>query len=400
MDTSVPYQTATPVRSDFLSFGTPSLDGRESVALVDVLNSRWLTQGEVTLAFERAIAEYVGAKEALFVNSCTAGLHLSLIAAGVRPGDEVITTPMTFVATVNVIEHCGGVPVFADVDPATLNITPESVARAVTSKTKAVLGVHFGGRPFDIEGIRKVIPADVAIVEDAAHALGASYPGGKRVGSSGNLVNFSFYANKNLTTGEGGMVVCNDRELADTMRVWRLHGLEVNAWNRYASKAYHRSMASVPGFKYNSTNINAALGLAQLEKFPRFQERREQIAAMYDSLLSDVENVEIVPRLNAGGERHALHLYVVKLNLDALSAGRDEIVVALRQENIGVGVHYDAVHLHPFYANKYGWQPEDFPIAYDISQRVISLPGQPAMSDADVLSVVEGLRKVLAHYRR
>ena len=384
-----------------IPFSAPWFDEEEAARVRSALSGPLAGNGPFGLKVEERLQRLLGVRRVLLTTNCTHAMELALLALGIGPGQSVICPSFTFVSTANAILRVGARVVFADIEERTLGLDPGDVERRIEGDTTALLPVHYGGLAAEMEALLDLARARrLKVVEDAAHALGASYPGGKRVGSSGNLVNFSFYANKNLTTGEGGMVVCNDRELADTMRVWRLHGLEVNAWNRYASKAYHRSMASVPGFKYNSTNINAALGLAQLEKFPRFQERREEIAAMYDSLLSDVENVEIVPRLNAGGERHALHLYVVKLNLDALSAGRDEIVVALRQENIGVGVHYDAVHLHPFYANKYGWQPEDFPIAYDISQRVISLPGQPAMSDADVLSVVEGLRKVLAHYRR
>jgi len=393
------YVADAPARTEFLPFGVPSFGQEERDALLGVLDSRWIGQGNLCAEFERRLAAYAGTKEGVFVNSATAGLHLSLMALGVGPGDEVITTPMTFVATVNVIEHCGATPVLADIDPVTLNIDPAEVARAVTPRTKAVIGVHFAGRPFDIDGVRRAAGSNVPIVEDAAHAIGGRMTGGAMVGNSGNPVVFSFYANKNLTTGEGGMIVTDDAEFAERTRIMRLHGLSSDAWNRFTSKSLKRSLAILPGYKYNSTDLNAALGLVQLGRVEGFLERREEIARRYDRELADIAEIETIERPNRDGERHALHLYVVKLRLDRLRVDRNEFVAALREENIGAGIHYDAVHLHPFYRDSYDWKPEDFPVSSSLSQQVLTLPGQPSMSDADVCAVVEAVRRVARFYR-
>ncbi|HZZ00258.1 MAG TPA: DegT/DnrJ/EryC1/StrS family aminotransferase, partial [Candidatus Baltobacteraceae bacterium] len=384
----------------FLPFGVPSFGEEERQALLGVLDSRWIGQGSLCEEFEQRLARYVGTQHGVFVNSATAGLHLSLMALGVGAGDEVITTPLTFVATVNVIEHCGAKPVLADIDPVTLNIDPAAIARCVSPRTKAVIGVHFAGRPFDIDGVRRAAGTGVPIVEDAAHAIGGRFSGGKMVGASGNLTVFSFYANKNLTTGEGGMIVTDDADIAERTSIMRLHGLSSDAWKRFTSKKLNRSLAILPGYKYNSTDLNAALGIAQLGRIEDFLTRREAIAAAYDRELADVAEIELVERPNRNGERHALHLYIVKLRLDRLTVDRNEIVGALREENIGAGIHYDAVHLHPFYRETYGWRSGDFPIAADVSSSVLTLPGQPSMTDDDVASVVLGLKRVVTHYRR
>jgi dTDP-4-amino-4,6-dideoxygalactose transaminase len=397
---STPYRTESPARTTFLPFGVPTFGEEEREALLAVLDSRWIGQGSLCVDFEQRLARYVGTRHGVFVNSATAGLHLSLMALGVGPGDEVITTPLTFVATVNVIEHCGATPVLADIDARTLNVDPEAVARCVSPKTKAIVGVHFAGRPFDIDGIRRRVGTGIPIVEDAAHAIGGRFAGGKMVGASGNLTVFSFYANKNMTTGEGGMIVTDDADVAERTSIMRLHGLSSDAWKRFTSKKLNRSLAILPGFKYNSTDMNAALGIAQLARLEEFLTRREAIAAAYDRALGDVDEIELIERPNRDGERHALHLYIVKLRLERLTADRNEIVSALREENIGAGIHYDAVHLHPFYRETYCWKPHDFPVATDVSARVLTLPGQPNMTDDDVASVVLALKRVVRHYRR
>lgn len=397
---STAYTTTTPARASFLPFGVPSIGDEERRAMLEVLDSNWIGQGTRCVDFERDVAKYTGASEGVFVNSATAGLHLSLMAYGVRPGDEVITTPMTFVATVNVIEHCGATPVLADIDPISLNIDPRRVAEKISARTKAVIGVHFAGRPFDMAGIRRAIGDRIPIIEDSAHAIGGRHIGGTMVGSGENLSVFSFYANKNLTTGEGGMVMTNDVEIAERLRIMRLHGLSTDAWRRFTAKELTRSLAILPGYKYNSTDMNAALGIEQLKKLERFLSRREEIAQTYDRELGGVPYLEIVPRPNNDGERHALHLYLVKLNLEHLAVDRNKFVAALREENIGAGIHYDAIHLHPFYHQTYGWTPDDFPIATDVSSRVLTLPGQPAMSDDDVYSVINGVARVARFFSK
>jgi dTDP-4-amino-4,6-dideoxygalactose transaminase len=394
------YLVDAPARRDFLPFGQPTFGPEEREALLEVLDSRWIGQGNRCIEFEQRLAKYVGAAHGVFVNSATAGLHLALMAYGVKAGDEVITTPLTFVATVNVIEHCGAKPVLADIDPKTLNIDPGAVARAITPRTKAVVGVHFAGRPFNIEAVRNELGPSIPIIEDAAHAIGGRMRGGSMIGSSGNAVVFSFYANKNLTTGEGGMILTNDASLAERTSIMRLHGLSNDAWQRFSARQLKRSLAILPGYKYNSTDLNAALGLVQLTRVEGFLKRREEIAAYYDRELADIDEIELVDRPNIDGERHALHLYVIKLRLDRLTVDRNQFVAALREENIGAGIHYDAVHLHPFYRDTYGWKPEDYPISSNVSQQVLTLPGQPSMSDADVDSVVTALRRVTRFFRR
>lgn len=397
---STGYKAKSPARQTFLPFGVPTFGEEEREALLGVLDSRWIGQGNRCVDFEQRLARYVGTRHGVFVNSATAGLHLSLMALGVGAGDEVITTPLTFVATVNVIEHCGATPVLADIDPVSLNVNPDAIAKCVTPKTKAVIGVHFAGRPFDVDGIRRAIGPTIPIVEDAAHAIGGRFSGGKMIGASGNLTVFSFYANKNMTTGEGGMIVTDDADVAERTSIMRLHGLSSDAWKRFTSKKLNRSLAILPGYKYNSTDLNAALGIAQLARLEGFLSRREAIAAAYDRELGSIEEIELVDRPNLNGERHALHLYVIKLRLELLTADRNEIVSALREENVGAGIHYDAIHLHPFYRETYGWQPNDFPIAADVSSRVLTLPGQPNMTDDDIASVVLALKRVIAYYRR
>lgn len=397
---STQYTQSAPVRTEFLPFGQPTLGPEERAALLEVLDSRWIGQGKRCAEFEHRLADYVGTRHGVFVNSATAGLHLSLMAQGVRQGDEVITTPLTFVATANVIEHCGATPVLADIDPQTLNIDPARVAEKLSPRTKAVLGVHFAGRPFDIDGVREAVGPSMPIVEDAAHGIGGRLSGGRMTGASGNLTVFSFYANKNLTTGEGGMIVTDDALLAERMSIMRLHGLSTDAWDRFASKKLKLSLAILPGFKYNSTDLNAALGIAQLARLEGFLKRREEIAELYDRELADIPEIELVERPNREGERHALHLYIVKLRLERLRVDRNEFVAGLREENIGAGIHYEAIHLHPFYRDNYGWKPEDFPFSTEVSQRVLTLPGQPSMTDDDASSVVEAIKRVVRFYRR
>ena len=395
-----PERSAPPARREFLPFGVPAIGAAERDAVLDVLDSGWIGQGHLCAEFERRIAEYVGVEHGVFVNSATAGLHLALLALGVGPGDEVVTTPMTFVATVNVIEHCGAVPVFADIDPVTLNIDPNAVAAAVTPRTKAVAGVHFAGRPFDLGGVRRAVGPSLPILEDAAHAIGGRMRGGGMIGASGNVTVFSFYANKNITTGEGGMIVTGDPAIAERTGIMRQHGLSSDAWARYGSKSLNPSLAILPGFKYNSTDLNAALGIAQLGRIESFLARREAIAGAYDRGLAGVDEIELIPRPNVDGERHALHLYVVKVRLDRVRVTRDRFVELLREENVGAGIHYAAVHLHPFYRDAYGWKPEDFPNATAASQRVLTLPGQPGMTDDDVASVIEAVTRVARANRR
>jgi dTDP-4-amino-4,6-dideoxygalactose transaminase len=389
-----------PIRDDFLPFGRPSITSEEIAAIGDVLRSGWIGMGEKTIAFERAFAEAAEARHAVSVSSCTAGLHLALVAAGIGPGDEVITTPMTFVATVNAILETGASPVLVDIDPRTMNIEPDAVARAITPRTRALLPVHFGGLPCDLDGLRALAaPRGLTIVEDAAHAVGARFRG-RPIGGHGNLVAFSFYPNKNITTIEGGMVTTDDDRLAEEMRLLRLHGLSSDAWRRFAASGIVVSHALRPGHKYNLTDVQSVLGLSQLARLPEFLATRERYAAMYDEALEDLPiDRQHRPPLGAP-DRHGLHLYIVLLRLEELTADRNEIVRALRAERVGAGVHYLAIHRHPYFAETLPYRDGDFPVAESVSDRTLTLPLSPSMSEEDLGDVIEALGGVLARYRK
>jgi len=385
------------MRKSFLSFSPPTIGEEEIAEVVDTLRSGWLTTGPKTTEFEKRFAEFAQASAALAVNSCTAALHLSLLSKGVGPGDEVVTTPMTFAASVNVIEHVGARPVLVDVEPDTLNIDPDLVEAAVGPQTRAILPVHYAGHPVELDRIGEIAAAHSAdVIEDAAHALGASYKG-RPIGAGENLAAFSFYATKNLTTGEGGMLT-GDAESLAIARVLALHGMSRDAWKRYDETGDWFYEVQQPGFKYNMTDIQAGMGLRQLEKMTAFQHRRHAIASRYNAAFSEVDALE-TPATRSH-ITHAWHLYVLRVNPEALSVTRDEFIVRLRDKRIGTSVHFIPVHLHPYYRDKYGWEPTAFPIAYEQYLRLISLPLNPAMSDQDVDDVIEAVVGTVHETRR
>ena len=389
------------VRDSFLPFGAPVIGDDEIEEVVATLRSGWIGTGPRCWRFETQIAEYVAAANAITASSCTAALHLALLAAGVGPGDEVIVPSMTFAATSNVVEHVGAIPRFVDVDPRTLNIDTAALEAAITPATRAVIPVHFGGLPCDMDEITQIARHHgIIVIEDAAHAIGAEYRG-RMIGSISDFTCFSFYPNKNMTTGEGG-AVCTDREeFVERLKVLRLHGLSADAWRRFASKRLILSEAVVPGYKYNMTDLQAALGIHQLRRLPEFLERREQIAAFYDDAISDAWGLRRQFRpLVGSGSRHALHLYVLMLDMAEFRVSRNEIVEALLAENIGAAIHYRALHMQPFYANKYDFKPSDYPVAAEIGESILTLPCSPGMSDMDAESVVVAVDKVLSAYRR
>jgi dTDP-4-amino-4,6-dideoxygalactose transaminase len=387
-----------PAFDEFLVFGAPLLGEEEIQGVVDVLRSGWLGTGERTVEFEAAFAEAVGAPHAVGVSSCTAGLHLALVAAGIGPGDEVITTAMTFVATVNAIIHAGATPVLADIDGATLNIDLDDVARLVGPRTKAVIPVHFGGLPVDPKPLRDLASAHgLTVIEDAAHALGGLVEG-RPIGGGASIACFSFYPNKNITTGEGGMVTTDDRQLAERLHILRLHGLSRDAWERFRTKRVVFSDAVAPGFKYNMIDLQAALGLVQLRRLDEFVETRRRLALSYDETLANVPGLEAQPRPWNDSTRHAHHLYVVTVDESAFGAGRDELLAALRAENIGAGVHYQAVHLHPYYRDTLGLPDTALPVASEVSGRLLSLPLSPAMTDDDVRLVAAAIERIHSHF--
>lgn len=388
-----------PVRETFLPFGVPAIGEEEIGEVVATLRSGWIGQGERVERFEAAFAEYVGAPHAIAVSSCTAALHLALVAGGVGPGDEVLVPAMTFAASATAVEHAGGRPVFVDCDPDTLLVDLDDAERRVTPRTRAIVPVHFGGLPCDMTGLSTFAGRhELLVVDDAAHAVAASLDG-TRVGGFDTLACFSFYPNKNLTTGEGGMVTLRDPRIAERLRMLRLHGLSTDAWKRYATHTYVPSELFELGFKYNLTDLQAALGLHQLAKLEGFQERREELAARYDAALAGLPGVRLQPRTLPGHEtRHALHLYLLLLDVERFRVSRNEIVAALRAENVGAAIHYRALHLEPYYARKLGHAPEDFPHAARASESVLTLPLSPSMSDADAQDVIDATAKVLDAY--
>jgi dTDP-4-amino-4,6-dideoxygalactose transaminase len=372
-------------RPEFLPFSPPSISEEEIEAVVDTLRSDWITTGPKTKLFEDDFVRYVGAESALALNSCTGALHVALATLGIGPGDEVITTPMTFVSSANVIEHVGATTVLADIESDTLNIDPTRVAEKITPRTRAIIPVHFAGHPAEMRPLVELAHKHgLFLIEDAAHALPAAYEG-QKIGTIGDLTAFSFYATKNLTTAEGGMLT-GAPERIQQARLWSLHGMSRDAWKRYTAEGSWYYEVVVPGFKYNMTDIQAAMGIVQLKRLTVLQERRRQVVAQYNAAFSALDALQIpVERANV---EHAWQLYVLRLNLDRLRIDRSRFIEELKERNIGTSVHFIPVHLHPYYHDKYGWQPEDFPTAYREYQRTISLPLHPRLTDAEVTDVI------------
>jgi len=397
--TTVPITRApAPARRrTFLTFAPPQIGQAEIDAVVDTLKSAWITTGPKTRAFEREFAAFVGAQGALALNSCTAGLHTALATLGIGPGDEVITTPMTFCASVNVIEHVGARPVLVDVEPDTLNIDPERIAAAITPRTRAILPVHYAGHPVELDVITTLAGVrGLAVVEDAAHAIPARFKG-RFIGAGPNPTAFSFYATKNLTTAEGGMLT-GEPAFLERARTISLHGMNRDAWKRYDQGGSWRYDVLLPGFKYNMTDIQAAIGLCQLRRQDVFQRRRREVVARYTAAFGADPALE--PPVVRPDVEHAWHLYVLRLRLDALRIGRDRFIEELTARNIGTSVHFIPVHLHPYYRDKYGYAPEALPVAYGNYLRLLSLPLHPGLSDRDIDDVIEAVLDVARTHRR
>lgn len=378
-------------RADYLVFGQPLIDEEIVSDVCEAVRSRWIGTGPRTSDFENQIASYVGAQHAVALNSCTAGLHLSLVTSRIGDGDEVITTPYTFPASVNAIVHAGASPVFVDVDRRTQNIVPELIESAVGPNTSAILPVHMTGRPCDMDAIGEIASEHgLVVIEDAAHAIGAEYHG-RPIGAISDLTSFSFYATKNITTAEGGMVTTDDAELADQLRVLSLHGLSRDAWNRYSSEGPGHYLVTEAGFKYNMTDVHAAIGLSQVPRIDEWRARREEIWNRYDDAFSDLPvDVPTDPELNTV---HARHLYTLMLDIEAIGQSRDWFRAQLHDRKIGTGVHFISVHLHPYYSERF--RGEHFPEAEWLSQRTVSLPLSPALSHEDVDDVIAAVRDVL-----
>lgn len=387
----------SPVRDTLLPYGRQSVDESDIEAVVEVLRSNWLTTGPKVGEFEESFAAYVGAGNAVSFSSGTAALHAAAYTAGLKPGDEAITTPLTFAATANCVLYQGGTPVFADVSPDTLNIDPEQVWKKITPRTRAILPVDYAGHPSDLEPIVEVARRNgLIVIEDACHALGAEYKGA-RVGSIADMTVFSFHPVKHITTGEGGMVTTDDPKFAETLRRFRNHGISTDARQRQSAGQWNYEMVLL-GFNYRLPDIGCALGIEQLKKVEPNLSRRREIAATYDAAFRDMSGV-ITPAVKSE-VNPAWHLYPIRLDLEKLSADRGQIFRALRAENIGVNVHYIPVHLHPYYSDRFGYRGGEFPIAEDAYSRLISLPMFHSMSNQDVADVIYAVKKVMTNYVR
>jgi dTDP-4-amino-4,6-dideoxygalactose transaminase len=388
-----PVPAAPEPRGEYLVFGSPAIEEEDIEEVVATLRSGWIGTGPRAHAFELAFADYVGAPHAVSVNSCTAALHLALLALGLGPGDEVVIPAMTFAATANVVAHTGASPVFADVDTDTLCIDPDDLAARLTPRTRAILPVHFAGRPGEMDAILALAQErELAIVEDCAHAIETMYDG-RHAGTFGDFGAFSFYVTKNVVTGEGGMLITPDAAAAARLKTLALHGLDADAWTRFSDRGFRHYEVSEPGYKYNMTDLQAALGLGQLARVEANLLRRREIWARYDEAFADLP--VRTPAPEAPGTRHARHLYTLLLDLDRLRIDRDGVLATLHVLGIGTGVHYRAIHLHRYWRARYGLSPGALPGAEWISERTLSLPLSPRLSDDDVADVIDAVRHTL-----
>ena len=394
-DTQLAIDGGKPVRQTLLPYGHQTIDNDDIAAVVETLRSDWLTTGPKVAEFERAFAEFTGAREAVAVSNGTAALHAAAAALQISPGDEVIVSPLTFAASANCIVYQGGTPVFVDIEPDTLLLDPSLIQEAVTNRTKAIVAIDYGGQPADYDAINDIAARHgLSVIADAAHSLGAEYRG-RKVGTLATLTTFSLHPVKIMTTGEGGMITTDDPALAQRMRAFRSHGITTDHRQREAQGSWFYEMVDL-GYNYRITDFQCALGLTQIRKVSRWLERRREIAAAYDRAFESFEGIKPL-RLRAN-LKHGYHLYVVRVHLESFSVGRQEIFAALRAENIGVNVHYVPVHLHPYYQRTFGTKPGLCPRAEAAYEELVTLPIFPAMSDQDVADVVSAIRKVVDRY--
>ncbi|MEO0435985.1 MAG: DegT/DnrJ/EryC1/StrS family aminotransferase [Pseudomonadota bacterium] len=382
------------MRSDYLVYGEPVIGDDEIAAVEKVMRSGWLGTGPKVFEFEKAFAEYKQSEHAVAVNSCTAALHLSMLASGVGTGDEVITTAMTFCASVNAIIHAGATPVLVDVDPSTQNIDAASIKQAITPKTKAILLVHYAGRPCDLESLVGLAEQhDLKLIEDCAHAVEATYKG-RPVGTFGDFGCFSFYVTKNLTTVEGGMVISKHEKDAARIKILALHGMSRDAWRRYSDEGYRHYKVCEVGFKYNMTDLVAAIGIQQLRAIETNWHKRSQLWTSYREQLSS--SPLGLPPLPEPDTRHAFHLFTVRVDAKQCGISRDTLMNALNTKNIGVGVHYLSIPEHPAYQELFHWKPEEYPHAHRYGQETLSLPLSPSLTERDVEDVVSAIASSLS----
>lgn len=387
------------MRDTFLPFARPAVGDDEINEIIDSIRSGWITTGPKVEKFSKMFADYVGGKYSTALSSATAGLHLALIAHGVGPGDEVITTAMTFAATVNVITLVGATPVLVDIDRGTLQMKVEDVAKKITKKTKAVIPVHFGGQPVDMDPLFALAKKhNLVIIEDAAHSAGTEYKG-KKIGSFETTSVFSFHPNKNMTTGEGGMVVSNDEKITDAVALLKFHGMDKNAWKRFAKTGSPRYDITVAGYKYNMMDIQAAMGLHQLPKLDGFIKERTKRALGYQEAFKNLQGLHLPVEVSQP-HRHAWHLYTPLIDIDHLKIDRDQFMQELKERNIGTGLHYSAVHEFTINAKTYGWKPMDFPETHFVSERILSLPLFPTMTDQDQADTIEAVTDVCRKFKK
>lgn len=380
-----------------IPYALPLIEDEEIKEVIDTIHSNWLSKGPKTVEFEKQIRDYVQSEYAIALNSCTAGLHLAQLASGIGPGDEVITTPYTFVASANTIIHTGAKPVFVDIDPVTMNIDVTQIESKITDKTKAIIPVHFAGYPCDMDPIMEIARKhNLYVIEDAAHAIYTQYKG-RMIGSIGDFTCFSFYATKNLVTGEGGMVTTQNEELADKIRVMSLHGMSKNAWNRYSDKGSWFYEVEYPGYKYNMTDIQAALGLVQLKKLSKLQSIREEYAKLYNDAFSDIDG--FTTPYSDTVNTHAWHLYVLRMNQDKFTIDRGEFIEKLKEQGIGTSVHFIPVPMHPYYRDL-GYKIEDYPNAMNAYNGAISLPLYPKMTVEEINYVISKVKEIAEQYRK
>ncbi len=381
-------------RNEFLVFGSPLIEQSEIDEVVASLKSGWLGTGPKTHQFEEMFKKYKGSGFAMALNSCTATLHLSMLAIGIKRGDEVIVPTMTFAATANAVIHAGGKPIFADCEKDTMNIDPLDIKRKITPKTKAIIPVHFAGRACNMDAIMDIAKRHgLNVVEDCAHAIETEYHGNK-AGTIGDIGCFSFYVTKNVVTGEGGMAITNNEDYADHIKILGLHGMSKDAWKRFSDSGYKHYQVMYAGFKYNMMDIQAAIGIHQLPRVEKYWQRRQQIWNRYNEAFEAIP--VFTPAPVESDTRHAYHLYTLLLDVAKLKMNRDEFLDAMTKQNIGVGVHYIALHLHPYYQKAFGYKRGDFPNAEWISDRTVSLPISAKLSDEDVEDVITAIYDVLS----
>ncbi|MGG6293728.1 DegT/DnrJ/EryC1/StrS family aminotransferase [Leptolyngbya sp. AN02str] len=386
----------SPVRSKdrFLVFGAPAIEEAEILEVVSTMRSGWLGTGPKVARFEQDFATYKNVQNAIAVNSCTAALHLSLMAAGIQPGDEVITTPLTFCATVNAIIHAGGTPVLVDVDPITKNIDPNEIAKRITPRTRAIVPMHMAGHPCDMDAIMQ-IAADyqLKVIEDCAHAIETEYKG-QKAGTLGDFGCFSFYVTKNIVTGEGGMVLARSQQDVSRLKILALHGMSKDAWKRFGDEGYRHYQVVECGFKYNMMDIQASIGIHQLRRIEPYWKKREEVWNVYNEAFADLPIT--LPADPEPNTRHGYHLYTILIDAEKTGMSRDQFLDAMTAHNIGVGVHYLSVPEHPYYQQTFGWQPEDYPHAMNIGRQTVSLPLSARLTDEDVHDVIAAVRQILA----